>query len=91
VDIEFDPEKSQTNSSAWLEYLVDSERASLFAEPIEQTQELIVPVLVIKSEVFSETLTGTRRIRRQTERRLFKDQLTLDQAFRASLSGPPSS
>jgi predicted nucleic acid-binding protein len=35
------------DSSAWLEYLVDSERASLFAEPIEQTHELIVPVLVI--------------------------------------------
>jgi predicted nucleic acid-binding protein len=43
------------DSSAWLEYLVDSERASLFAQPIEQTQELIVPVLVIY-ELFKKVL-----------------------------------
>ena len=43
------------DSSAWLEYLVDSERASLFAEPIEQTHELIVPVLVIY-ELFKKVL-----------------------------------
>jgi toxin FitB len=43
------------DSSAWLEYLVDSERASLFAEPIEQTQELIVPVPVIY-ELFKKVL-----------------------------------
>ena len=43
------------DSSAWLEYLVDSERASLFAEPIQQTQELIVPVLVIY-ELFKKVL-----------------------------------
>jgi len=42
-------------SSAWLEFLVDSEKASLFAEPIEQTQELIVPVLVIY-ELFKKVL-----------------------------------
>jgi predicted nucleic acid-binding protein len=35
------------DSSAWLEYLTGSERAELFAEPIEKTQSLIVPVLVI--------------------------------------------
>jgi toxin FitB len=43
------------DSSAWLEYLVDSERASLFVEPIEQTQQLIVPVLVIY-ELFKKVL-----------------------------------
>jgi predicted nucleic acid-binding protein len=43
------------DSSAWLEYLIDSERASLFAEPIEQTQQLIVPVLIIY-ELFKKVL-----------------------------------
>ena len=43
------------DSSAWLEYLVDSERASLFVEPIERTQPLIVPVLVIY-ELFKKVL-----------------------------------
>jgi predicted nucleic acid-binding protein len=43
------------DSSAWLEYLVDSERASLFAEPIERTRQLIVPVLVIY-ELFKKVL-----------------------------------
>ena len=43
------------DSSAWLEYLVDSERASLFAEPIERTEQLIVPVLVIY-ELFKKVL-----------------------------------
>jgi toxin FitB len=43
------------DSSAWLEYLVDSERASLFAEPIRRTRELIVPVLVIY-ELFKKVL-----------------------------------
>ncbi len=43
------------DSSAWLEYLVDSERASLFAEPIEQMGQLIVPVLVIY-ELFKKVL-----------------------------------
>jgi predicted nucleic acid-binding protein len=35
------------DSSAWLEYLTSSERAELFAEPIEKTRSLIVPVIVI--------------------------------------------
>ena len=43
------------DSSAWLEYLVDSERASLFAEPIERTEQLIVPVLIIY-ELFKKVL-----------------------------------
>jgi toxin FitB len=43
------------DSSAWLEYLADSERAALFAEPIEQTEQLIVPVLVIY-ELFKKVL-----------------------------------
>ena len=43
------------DSSAWLEYLADTERASLFAEPIERTRQLIVPVLVIY-ELFKKVL-----------------------------------
>jgi toxin FitB len=43
------------DSSAWLEYLVDSERASLFAEPIRRTRQLIVPVLIIY-ELFKKVL-----------------------------------
>jgi toxin FitB len=43
------------DSSAWLEYLVDSERASLFAGPIERTERLIVPVVVIY-ELFKKVL-----------------------------------
>lgn len=35
------------DSSCWLEYLADTERADLFAEPIEQVQTLIVPVITI--------------------------------------------
>ena len=35
------------DSSAWLEYLTGSERAELFAEPIENTDSLVVPVIVI--------------------------------------------
>ncbi len=43
------------DSSAWLEYLADTKRASLFAEPIERTRQLIVPVLVIY-ELFKKVL-----------------------------------
>lgn len=43
------------DSSAWLEYLADTERANLFVEPIERTRELIVPVLVIY-ELFKKVL-----------------------------------
>jgi predicted nucleic acid-binding protein len=43
------------DSSAWLEYLADTDRASLFVEPIERTRELIVPVLVIY-ELFKKVL-----------------------------------
>lgn len=35
------------DSSARLEYLTGSERAGLFAEPIEKTGSLIVPVIVV--------------------------------------------
>lgn len=43
------------DSSAWLEYLVDSERASLFAPAIEDTDSLIVPAVVLY-EVFKKVL-----------------------------------
>ena len=32
------------DSSCWLEYLADSDRAHLFAEAIEEPERLIVPV-----------------------------------------------
>ena len=44
------------DSSAWLEYLVNTDRASLFVKPIERTRDLIVPVLVIY-ELFKKVLT----------------------------------
>ena len=39
------------NSSGWLEYLADTERASLFAPAIEDEPNLVVPVICIY-EVF---------------------------------------
>jgi predicted nucleic acid-binding protein len=35
------------DSSGWVEYLLDTSRADLFAQPIEQRDELLVPVIAI--------------------------------------------
>jgi predicted nucleic acid-binding protein len=35
------------DSSGWIEYLLDSDRADLFAQPIEQRQTLLVPVIAL--------------------------------------------
>jgi predicted nucleic acid-binding protein len=35
------------DSSGWIEYLLDSDRADLFAQPIEQRQALLVPVVAL--------------------------------------------
>ncbi len=35
------------DSSGWLEYLADTDRAAWFTEPIEDTENLIVPVISI--------------------------------------------
>lgn len=43
------------DSSGWLEYFVGTDRASLFAEAIEDTNDLIVPVISIY-EVFKKVL-----------------------------------
>lgn len=43
------------DSSAWLEYLAGSERAALFAEPIERPASLVVPVITLY-EVFKKVL-----------------------------------
>ena len=43
------------DSSAWLEYFADGPNASFFAEPIEETEALIVPTLGI-FEVFKRVL-----------------------------------
>ncbi len=43
------------DSSGWLEYFTDSDRASLFAPAIEDTENLIVPVITIY-EVFKKVL-----------------------------------
>ena len=43
------------DSSGWLEYLADSDRAALFAAPIEDTENLFVPVISIY-EVFKKVL-----------------------------------
>lgn len=43
------------DSSAWLEYFTDSDRAPLFAAAIEDTENLVVPVISIY-EVFKKVL-----------------------------------
>ena len=43
------------DSSGWLEYFTDSDRASLFATAIEDTENLFVPVISIY-EVFKKVL-----------------------------------
>lgn len=43
------------DSSGWLEYLTDSDRAALFAPAIEDTKHLFVPVICIY-EVFKKVL-----------------------------------
>ena len=43
------------DSSGWLEYFTDSDRASLFAPAIEDTANLFVPVIAIY-EVFKKVL-----------------------------------
>lgn len=35
------------DSSGWIEYFLDSERAELFAEAIEQREQLLVPVVAL--------------------------------------------
>jgi len=35
------------DSSGWIEYLLDTNRADLFAEPIEQRNTLLVPVIAL--------------------------------------------
>jgi toxin FitB len=46
------------DSSGWLEYFIDSERADLFASAIEDTHKLVVPVISIY-EVFKKLLRNT--------------------------------
>lgn len=35
------------DSSGWIEYLLDTDRADLFADPIEQRNTLLVPVIAL--------------------------------------------
>ncbi len=35
------------DSSGWLEYFIDSDRAALFAPAIEDTEHLIIPVITV--------------------------------------------
>lgn len=35
------------DSSGWIEYLLDTDRADLFAQPIEQRHTLLVPVIAL--------------------------------------------
>ncbi len=48
-------ESNVVDSSGWLEYFTDSDRASLFSSAIEDTENLIVPVICIY-EVFKKVL-----------------------------------
>lgn len=43
------------DSSGWLEYFADTDRADLFAPAIEDTERLIVPVICLY-EVFKKIL-----------------------------------
>jgi toxin FitB len=43
------------DSSGWLEYFADTERANFFAPAIENTEQLIVPVVTLY-EVFKKVL-----------------------------------
>jgi predicted nucleic acid-binding protein len=47
--------RNVVDSSGWLEYFTDSDRASLFASAIEDTENLLVPVISIY-EVFKKVL-----------------------------------
>jgi len=41
------------DTSGWIEYFFDEDNASFFAEPIEDTEQLIVPVVCLY-EVFKK-------------------------------------
>lgn len=47
--------KNVVDSSGWLEYLADTSRAELFAPAIEDTENLMVPVITLY-EVFKKVL-----------------------------------
>jgi toxin FitB len=47
--------RNVVDSSGWIEYLANTKRAQLFAEPIQRMESLIVPVLSIY-EVFKKVL-----------------------------------
>ena len=38
---------NMVDSSGWIEYLLDTDRADLFAEPIEQRNTMLVPVIAL--------------------------------------------
>lgn len=48
-------EPNLVDSSCWLEYFADSDQAGLFASPIEDIENLIVPTIAIY-EVFKKVL-----------------------------------
>jgi predicted nucleic acid-binding protein len=43
------------DSSAWIEYLADTERAAYYADALEDTENLVVPVITVY-EVFKKVL-----------------------------------
>ena len=47
--------RNVVDSSAWLEYLADSDEAAHFAAALEDTENLIVPVIIVY-EVFKKVL-----------------------------------
>lgn len=51
------------DSSGWLEYLADSDRAALFASAIEDAENLLVPVISIY-EVFKKFSANAARTTR---------------------------
>ena len=53
------------DSSGWIEYFADEENADFFAEPIEQTGELVVPTITLY-EVFKHVLREEGRAEAKT-------------------------
>jgi hypothetical protein len=56
------------DSSGWIEYLLDTDRADLFAEPIEQRNTLLVPVIAL----FEVHKVPTRQLLQDRVRRHFE-------------------
>jgi predicted nucleic acid-binding protein len=65
------------DSSGWVEYFLDSDRAGLFAPAIEQPDQLLVPVLSIY-EVFKRLLRDAGEEKAQAAASTMQDGYVVD-------------